>query len=41
LSTGLRDVLQHGAVFPVGNTVTLLVWAAVAITFAARMFTWE
>src|ERR1700690_3240731 len=41
LSTGLRDVLQHGAVFPAGNTITLLVWAVVAITFAARMFRWE
>jgi ABC-2 type transport system permease protein len=41
LSTGLRDVLQHGAVFPVGNVVTLVVWAAVAITLAARLFRWE
>ncbi len=41
LSTGLRDVLQHHAAFPVGNTVTLAVWAAVAITLAARMFRWE
>ena len=41
LSTGLRSVLQQGAAFPVGNTVTLVVWAAAAITLAARTFRWE
>jgi ABC-2 type transport system permease protein len=41
LSTGLRDVLQHGTTFPAGNTITLAVWAVVAITFAARMFRWD
>jgi ABC-2 type transport system permease protein len=41
LSTGLRSVLQQGAAFPVGNTVTLLVWAAAAIILAARLFKWE
>jgi ABC-2 type transport system permease protein len=41
LSTGLRDVLQQGAAFPAGNAITLAVWAAVAITLAARMFRWE
>ncbi len=41
LSTGLRDVLQHGVVFPVGNTVTLVIWAAVAIVSAARTFRWD
>ena len=41
LSTGLRNVLQHQTVFPVGNTVTLAIWAAVAIALAARMFRWE
>ena len=41
LSTGLRSVLQQGAVFPVGNTVTLVVWAAAAITLAARTFRWD
>ncbi len=41
LSTGLRNVLQHGTAFPVGNTVTLAVWAVVAIACAARMFRWE
>ena len=41
LSTGLRGVLQHGAAFPVGNAVTLLIWAVVAIALAARTFRWE
>src|SRR6266513_6279991 len=41
LSTGLRSVLQQGAAFPVGNAVTLLIWAVVAITLAARTFRWE
>jgi len=41
LSTGLRGVLQQGAAFPVGNAVTLLIWAVVAITLAARTFRWE
>jgi hypothetical protein len=34
-------VLQQGSAFPVGNSVTLLIWAAVAITLAARTFRWE
>ena len=41
LSTGLRSVLQQGVAFPVGNTVTLVVWAAAAITLAARTFRWD
>jgi ABC-2 type transport system permease protein len=41
LSTGLRSVLQQGAAFPVGNTLTLVVWAVVAITLAARTFRWD
>ena len=41
LSTGLRDVLQQGTAFPVGNAVTLAVWAVAAIALAARMFRWE
>jgi len=41
LSTGLRDVLQHGVIFPVGNTITLAVWALAAIALATRMFRWE
>jgi len=41
LSTGLRDVLQYGVAFPIGNTVTLAVWAVAAITLAARTFRWD
>jgi len=41
LSTGLRNVLQHHLTFPVGNAVTLAIWAAVAIALAARTFRWE
>jgi len=41
LSTGLRSVLQYGVAFPVGNTVTLAVWAAAAIALAARTFRWD
>jgi ABC-2 type transport system permease protein len=41
LSSGLREVLQQGAVFPVGHAVTLAVWAVAAITLAARTFRWE
>ena len=41
LSTGLRSVLQQGVAFPAGNTITLVVWAAAAITLAARTFRWE
>ncbi len=41
LSTGLRSALAHGVAFPVGNTVTLLVWAIAAIALAARVFRWE
>jgi ABC-2 type transport system permease protein len=41
LSTGLRSALAHGVAFPVGNTITLLVWAVAAITLAARTFKWE
>jgi ABC-2 type transport system permease protein len=41
LSTGLRSVLQYGVVFPVGNAVTLAVWAAAAIALATRMFRWD
>jgi ABC-2 type transport system permease protein len=41
LSTGLRNVLQHGAAFPVGNAVTLAIWATVTIAAAARTFRWE
>ena len=41
LSDGLHDVLLHGAAFPVRDTVTLVVWAAVAVPAAARWFRWE
>jgi ABC-2 type transport system permease protein len=41
LSTGLREVLQQRAVFPAGTILTLVVWAAAAITLAARTFRWE
>lgn len=41
LSTGLRDVLAAGAVFPARDAVALAVWAAAGITLAARSFRWE
>jgi ABC-2 type transport system permease protein len=41
LSTGLRDVLAGGAVFPVRDVVTLAVWAVAGIALAARSFRWE
>jgi ABC-2 type transport system permease protein len=41
LSTGLRDVLAGGAVFPVRDAVTLAVWAVAGIALAARAFRWE
>jgi ABC-2 type transport system permease protein len=41
LSDGLRSVLQYGAGVPVRDLAVLVVWAAVAITLAARTFRWE
>ena len=41
LSDGLHAVLQHGDGLPVRDTLTLLVWAAVALPAAARWFRWE
>jgi len=41
LSDGLRSVLQHGAGAPLRDVAVLAVWAAVAITLAARTFRWE
>ena len=41
LSTGLRDVLAHGAAFPARDAVTLAVWAVAGIALAARFFRWE
>ncbi len=40
-TTGLRSVLQYGVAFPVGNTVTLAIWAVAAIALAARTFRWD
>jgi ABC-2 type transport system permease protein len=41
LSDGLHDVLQHGHGLPLRETLTLLVWGAVALPAAARWFKWE
>src|SRR5215510_4896320 len=41
LSDGLRSVLQHGAGAPLRDLAVLTVWAAAAITLAARTFRWE
>ncbi len=41
LSTGLRDVLQHGAGTPWGQLAVLAVWAVVGLAAAARFFRWE
>ena len=41
LSSGLRSVLQYGTGLPVRDLAVLVVWAAVAITIAARTFRWE
>ncbi len=41
LSDGLHAVLQHGDGLPLRETLTLLVWAAVALPAAARWFRWE
>jgi len=41
LSEGLHDVLLHGQELPVRDTLTLLVWAALALPAAARWFKWE
>ena len=41
LSDGLHAVLQHGAGLPVRDLAVLIVWAAVGIALAARLFRWE
>jgi ABC-2 type transport system permease protein len=41
LSDGLHRVLQHGAGLPVRDLAVLIVWAAVGIALAARLFRWE
>jgi ABC-2 type transport system permease protein len=41
LSTGLRSVLASHVAFPVGNAVTLGVWAVAGIALAVRVFKWE
>ena len=41
LSDGLHRVLQDGRILPLGPTVSLLVWAALALPAAARWFRWE
>ncbi|WP_320778247.1 ABC transporter permease [Streptomyces sp. CRN 30] len=41
LSSGLRDVLQHGAGMPWGDLGILAVWAVLGLGAAARFFRWE
>jgi ABC-2 type transport system permease protein len=41
LSDGLHAVFQHGHGLPLRDTLTLLVWAVVAVPAAARWFRWE
>jgi ABC-2 type transport system permease protein len=41
LSQGLHAVLQHGDGLPLRDTLTLVVWAALAVPAAARWFRWE
>jgi ABC-2 type transport system permease protein len=41
LSTGLRNVLANGAVFPGRDVLTLAVWAVFGIALAARFFRWD
>jgi ABC-2 type transport system permease protein len=41
LSDGLHAVLQHAAGLPARDLAVLVVWAAVGIALAARLFRWD
>src|SRR5438445_1532319 len=41
LSAGLHRLLQHAAGLPARDLAVLIVWAAVGIVLAARLFRWE
>ncbi|MET8292998.1 ABC transporter permease [Streptomyces sp. NPDC005180] len=41
LSDGLREVLQHGAALPWGDTAVLAAWAVLGLGAAAKWFRWE
>ncbi|MHB8507053.1 MAG: ABC transporter permease [Candidatus Dormibacteria bacterium] len=41
LSSGLREVLQHGAALPSRQGLILVFWAVGSISLAARFFRWE
>ncbi len=41
LSDGLHDVLQHAAGLPVRDLAVLIVWAALGIALASRLFRWD
>jgi ABC-2 type transport system permease protein len=41
LSSGLRDVLQHGAQLPWDSVTVLAAWSVLALAAAARFFRWE
>jgi ABC-2 type transport system permease protein len=41
LSDGLHSVLQHAGGLPVSDLVVLVIWAAIGIGVAARVFRWE
>jgi len=41
LSDGLHSVLQHAGGLPVRDLAVLIVWAAVGIALAARLFRWQ
>nr|WP_236060585.1 ABC transporter permease [Actinacidiphila acididurans] len=41
LSSGLRDVLQHGTAVPWSDLAVLAVWSLLGLATAARFFRWE